>query len=449
MPVEVFAEKPFKILYNLPPDTHTVVCIGGRGGMKTYEVSKFIAFSATIRKKRCVILRDEKALIKESILDEIWTRYDNANEHGKLDQFYDKQTTELRDKETGKTLIYTKGFRASNNQKGANLKGPSDIDIAVVEEAEDIRDVNKYNTFVDGLRKAGCLVIVMLNTPDVGHFIVKRFFNTPTALDENGNEIDGYFNLTPKDIPGFVCIQTSYLDNPYLPQNKINDYNGYSDPNHYLYNLHYFYTAIKGYSSSGRKGQVHTKVKPIKLADYMALPFKEMYGQDFGTAAPAGLVGVKFDGNRSYCRQLNYLPMNTLDIGIKYCELGLGANDEIVADNADKKAIDRLDEGFTLEHTTQEILDKYPQLRKGFYMIRCVKGADSVTNGIDEMDGMELYAVEESTDLWEEIRNRIYDQDKYGNYTNTPKPGYDHLMDGWMYCVGRRGQGESYIKRTN
>jgi phage terminase large subunit len=442
MAIIVRPQPEFNILYDLPPGTNTVCCIGGRGGKKTYEVSKWGAYSATILRKRIVVLRDEKELIKESILNEIWERYETANKSGALDAHFVKNDTELRDRKTGKTLIYTKGFRASSNAKGANLKGPSDIDIAIIEELEDIRDPEKFNTFVDGLRKEGCIIVFMLNTPDIQHFIIKRYFNLHQVED-------GYYRLEPKVLPGFVCIQTSFENNQFLPQHIIDNYNGYGDPNHHLYNKHYFMTAIKGYASAGRKGQIHTKIKPIKLSEYMALPFKETYGQDFGTAAPAALVGVKFDGNRSWCRLINYLPMNVKSLGVLYCQLGFGNNDKIVADYADKKAIDTLDDGFTEQTCDYETLQQYPRLRQGFFMERCVKGTDSVTNGIDTMDGMELYAVEEHQELWDEILQRIYNQNKSGEYTNEPKPGFDHAMDAWMYVIMDRKKGDYGVTRTN
>lgn len=442
MAITVKAQPAFKILYDLPEGTNTVCCIGGRGGMKTYEVSKWAAVSATVRKKRIVVLRDEKSLIKESILNEIWERYERANEYGALDLHYIKNDTELKDRKTGKTLIYTKGFRASANNKAANLKGPSDIDIAIIEETEDVRDPDKFNTFVDGLRKEGCVIVFMLNTPDIQHFLIKRYFNLEQVED-------GYYKIIPKDIPGFVCIQTGFEDNPFLPQHIVDNYNGYGQVEHHLYNRHYYLTAIKGYASAGRKGQVHTKIKPIKLADYLALPFKEVYGQDFGTAAPAALTGVKFDGNKAYFRLLNYLPKNVSRLALLYAELGFGNSDKIIADNADKKAIDKLNEGFDLNDFDAETLAQYPQLRRGFFVDRCVKGVDSITAGIDAMDSMELYAVEEHQELWDEILNRVYDQNKSGEYTNTPRPGYDHALDSVMYVIQDRRKGEFHIKKNN
>lgn len=425
----------FKILYNLPKDINIVVCIGGRGGRKTYEVSKFIAKNAAVDKKRCVILRDEKELIRESILNDILNRYDNANQYGHLSASCERLDTGIKEKKTGEMLVFTKGFRASDKQKKANLKGSSNIDIAVIEEAEDIRDVDKFNTFHDSLRKEGAVVIIILNTPDVNHWIVKRYFNLSMAADQYGAKIDGYFQITPKVIPGFLCIQTSFEDNPYLPQSVIDRYRSYGDPLDPNYNLHYYLTSIKGYASTGRKGQILTKVQPIKLVDYLALPFKEIYGQDFGTASPAGLVGVKFHKNNCYCRQINYLPMNTLAIAKNYCRLQFNAQDKIVADSAEPKTIERLQNGFKRTELTDDDVVKYPALLRGFHVVEAVKGQGSIKTGIGLMQSMSLFAVEESTDLWMEIMNWIYDTDKNEQPTDEPLDDYNHLIDPWRYVI--------------
>lgn len=218
MPAPVIIDNlpQFDVLYNLPADVNTVVCIGGRGGAKSYEVSKFIAVSSTIRKKRCVVLRDEKEAIRESILAEILQRYDTADEYGHLSQEYERLDTGIKDKKTGELVVFTKGFRASDNKKKTNLKGVSNIDIAVIEEAEDIRDVDKFNTFADSIRKPGAVIIIILNTPDINHWVIKRYFNLEPAKDDKGEYIDGMFKIIPRKLKGFLCIQTNYTDNPKL-----------------------------------------------------------------------------------------------------------------------------------------------------------------------------------------------------------------------------------------
>lgn len=443
MPVIVKREPEFIPLYEPSPGTNLIVIIGGRGGKKTYEVSKFAAYSATKLKKRIVVVRDEKSIIKETILNEIWARYDTANADGILDQYFTKNETELKDRRTGKTLIYTKGFRGSSTSKKANLKGASDIDIAIIEEGEDINNPTEFNTFVDSLRKEGCLVIIMLNVPDIGHFLLKRYFTMSVAHDDAGKPLDGYFRIEPKEQPGFICIQTNYKDNPYLPAHIVYNYEAYGDPASPTYDAHYYWTQIRGYASTGRKGQILTKVKPLSLKDYLALPFKEYYGQDFGTARPAGMVGVKFDRNRCYARELNYLPMETLEIGRHYCRLKLNHTDEVIADCADDAAITLLESGFK-ELSHEEYL-LYPSLAGGFFMTRCDKGPGSIVAGLSVMIGMELYAVEESLNLWDEVYKYCYGQDKFGNYTNEPIDQYNHLIDPLRYVImKKRGVSEIF-----
>ena len=58
------AEK-FKVLYNLPKDTYLVINIGGRGGGKSYESSKYITVKAICEGKRTIVMRDEKSKIDE------------------------------------------------------------------------------------------------------------------------------------------------------------------------------------------------------------------------------------------------------------------------------------------------------------------------------------------------------------------------------------------------
>lgn len=439
---------PIYPLWNLPKDTHTVVLIGGRGGMKTYGVSEFIAYQASVNKKRCAILRDEKSKIKETILNDILLRFDDIPFRTDAERL----STGLKLKDKDESLVFTMGFKASDNSKTANMKGVSNIDIAVIEEAEDIRDVTKYNNFTDGLRKEGCLIIIILNTPDVGHWILKRYFDVtkPAKIPEGypsqyHKEFDGYFEVTPKQTPGIVCIKTGYEDNHFLIKQKVTEYNAYGDPNSPTFDLHHYLTAIKGYASTGRKGQVLKKVKPISLKEYMALPFKEFYGQDFGTASPAGMVGVKFDKNNCYCREINYTPMSTLDIGKFYCTLKLTHANKVIADSADKDACDKLASGFPARDLNREDLMLYPGLTKGFFVEKCVKGEGSIRAGIGIMDGLNLFAVTESTNLWEEIRNYVYEKDKNEDYTNDPIDNFNHLIDPWRYvCMDQRGKKEMF-----
>lgn len=446
-PITVKALNPFKVLYHLPPDINLVILIGGRGGAKTYEASKFIAFSATIRKKRCAVLRDEKSTIRDSIFNEILLRYDKANEYGTLDLYYEKNDNEIKDKTTGTSVVFTKGFRASSKEKTATMKGVSDVDIAVIEEAEDIRDKKKYDTFADSIRKEGYLIIIILNTPDIEHWIVQRYFDTVAPDIDTGNpkDVDGYFKLVPKNIPGFICIQTNYKDNvnpktgiSNLPTSKVTEYEGYGTPGHHLFDWHHYMTDILGYASTGRKGQVLTKCKPITLEEYLAVPVKEVIGQDFGTSSPAATCGVKIDGNNVYAREINYLPKDNLEIGKMYCRMKLTDSDVIIADSAEPTSVGRLRNGWQRSELSPADIETYPDLLKGWNVFGMIKGPGSIEGGISTLKAYNLFIYGDN--FWIEIRNYIYAVDKWGSYTNTPIDAFNHLIDMLRGVVASKGR---------
>lgn len=419
-------------LYALPKETHTVVLIGGRGGGKTFEASRFITIQTCINDKRTVVLRDVKSLLEESILNEVLERYEDLNKYWGFSRKYTKMVKGIKNRLTGAMAMFTKGFKASSNDKKANLKGISSIDLAVIEEMEDITSVDQWNTFSDSLRKEGAITILILNTPDITHWVLHRYFNT-----ESIPGVDGYYRVVPKVLEGVVCIQTTYEDNPYLPQRIRDQYLAYGDPLSPTYNPFYFYTAIKGFASVGRKGQVFKNVKSIKLRDYMLLDAKEMYGQDFGTASPAAMVGVKFINNRVYVREINYLPMATLELAKLYSILGLDDDDRIVCDSAEPDTWKKLKNGWKPEELTVELFEMYPRLKygRGFNTVAADKPPGSVQSSIGLIEGMEVFFVEESVNLHMEKMKYVYDVDKNGNYTNEPKDEYDHLMDAFRYVV--------------
>lgn len=457
--IKVKRHPKFDILYNRPKEIDFVIAIGGRGGTKTYNVSMFGAFDATIKKRRVAVLRDEKETIRESILNEIFQRFDSANKYGHFDGIYEKLSNGIKDVESGDLLVFTKGFRASSLEKRSNMKGISDVDTAIVEEAEDIRDFNKFSVFKDSVRTQDRLIIVILNTPDIQHWLVKRYFNLEpiTIADipevqrlkllakygERGleQELEGYWKLFPKKIEGFACIQSNYRDNEYLPQGVIRDYEAYGDPEGATFDLHYYLTAILGFASSGRKGQVLTKVKPIKFADYLQIGVKEIYGQDFGTSSPAGTVGVKIDGNNLYAQRLNYKPKDAMGLMAMYCELGFDSSDLLIADSADSQTIGRIRRGFPMhelpEHYQGEL---YNMMRKGFNIRGVVKGDNSIRLGLNLLTGMRLYFVEEHQELWDEVFNYVYAQNKEGEYTNEPIDDWNHLIDPIRYVAQSRGR---------
>jgi len=450
--VKVKCLPKFRQLYDLAAGTHTVILIGGRGGGKTYEASKFAAFSSTIRRKRIVVVRDEKEAIKESILNEILLRYDTANANGALSGSFDRLDTGIKDAKTGEMMVFTQGFRASSKEKKANLKGVSNVDIALLEEAEDIRDEAKYNTFADSIRKEGALIAIILNTPDINHWIIRRYFTLervditriwPTERDDGG-----YYQVVPKQIPGVVVIQSNYTDNTFLAQTTVDSYRAYGDPDSFKFNKHYYLTAILGYASTGRMGQIFSGWKPITNDDFNAIEARSIFGQDFGSTSPAGLVECKIVNNRLYVRQHNYKGMTEKQIAMLYCELGL-KDEIIIADSAEPLTIGRLRNGWQkseLTDTERAELEehekagktwRYAMLTRGWNIYPAIKPPGSIITGIKKLMDMEVFVTQESTDLWTEYSSYVWATDKNKMPIDEPEDANNHLIDPLRYvCTG-------------
>lgn len=405
---------PFRILYELPKGTWMVINIGGRGGGKSYEVSKFITLQAIIRQKRCAVLRDQQSTIAQSILHEIKSRFAEIDEKsgGYYSHFYDMQDKGLKNLQTETMQIFTKGFQTSSTAKKAALKSIADVDIAVIEEFEDIDDEDKFNTFADSIRKEDALIVINSNVPSKNHWFIKRYFN----LTES--KYEGFYHLTPKSIPGVVYINSSFEDNPHLSQTTINRYRAYGDPTSSMYNPAHYCSDILGLASEGLKGVIFKNWKPITAKEYFELPFDEFFGQDFGFSSdPAALAGMKHHNNRLYIKQYIYQTgLTNPDLSERYEDLGLSKSTEIYADSAEPKSIKELE-------------------NMGWNIIPSVKGQDSIRAGINYLNSMEVYYVESDEDLVREKDMYSWALDVNKDPTDKPEDRNNHLMDAIRYGV--------------
>ena len=388
--------------------------------------------------KRAAVLRDEKTTIADSIMNEIRNRFFelDGKAGGYFSQLFTMQGSELKHNATQRRVIFTKGFRASSNQKTANLKSISDVDIAIIEGFEDITDEFAFNKFADGVRNEGSIIFINSNIPDMNHWFVRRFY------DLKDTEHDGYFELVPKSIPGVVYLFSDFTSNPHLPKHIIDKYHAYGDPESHFYDLHYYLTQIKGLCSSGRKGQIYKNWRRISNEEFNELPYTSHFGLDFGwSESPMALIEKKIHNGKLWQRQLIYQRhMTLLDLGIELCKLGFTTKEVIIADSAEPKAINQLRNGWTRSDLPDGLADKYPQLLTGFDVVAAVKGPGSIQAGINRLKEYEVHMTEDSTDWWEEYVKYVWDRDKNGNPTDVPEEGNDHCMDAGRYVIMAKGR---------
>lgn len=413
--------EPYKILYDLPKDTWLVINIGGRGGGKSYETSKFATIQAIQNNKRIAVLRDEASTISQSILNDIKLRFEEINEKafGLLSASFQMQDKGLKNKKTGFDVIFTKGFKTSSNNKKANLKSISDVDIAIIEEFEDIDQEEKFNKFADSIRKEGSYIIINSNVPNKNHWFIKRFFN----IEESG--VDGYFKITPKKVDGVVFTFTTYKDNHHLDKKTALKYSEYGNPDSPLYNPEYYYQDILGYVSEGSKGRIYRNWKPISVKDYNALDLPTYHGLDFGYSNdPNALIQVKAKGNRRYIRQLIYQKGMSNELLAERC-IALKINKtEIFADSQEPKSIARL-------------------ISLGVNAKPAIKGSDSVNDGIKHIQSLEVYYCEDSLNLIQEYEDYKWQLDANKEPTDRPEDDNNHLQDAFRYAETKRFRSQS------
>jgi phage terminase large subunit len=279
-----------------------------------------------------------------------------------------------------------------------------------------------------------------MNTPDIHHFIVRRYFNCfPVTVEDEPNftqeELDGYFKIVPKGLEGIVCIQSSFRDNVHLPEKIVRKYNWYGERNDEgrVNDLHHYMTSIQGYSTTGLKGQIFRNYKVISLEEYNSLDYYEVYGVDFGTASPAGVVAVKVRNNNVYVRQLNYEPLSVIPLGKKLDKLGIKSRDLIIADCAEPDSIRELRFGFKKYFDSEE-RERYPEATKGFR--NCLASPDkSIRAGIDKLLSMNIYVTEDSVDLLNELLMYVWDTDRDGKCLDKPIDDWNHLIDPLRYVI--------------
>lgn len=210
--------------------------------------------------------------------------------------------------------------------------------------------------------------------------------------------------LTRDDVEFY---QTSYKDNPFLPQSLIDEIERLRDTDENYWRVY----------GLGERGQSRSLVYNFKtIKDIPATAKLLGRGLDFGFSNDAtAVVETYVEGNNMYVRELLYRTgMTNQDIGREFQRLGLDRRDEIWADSAEPKSIEEI-------------------YRMGWNIKKTFKGAINI--GIDMVRRHNLYVTEDSVNTIKELRNYKYVEDKNGNLTNKPIDLFNHSLDALRYSI--------------
>jgi phage terminase large subunit len=217
--------------------------------------------------------------------------------------------------------------------------------------------------------------------------------------DERGN-----------DIKPNLMIHSTYLNNPFLPDDQRHEIEKLKLADENLWNI--FGLGLRGKSSE----LIYTHWKKCG-----ALPLRGeiCYGLDFGYNVPSALTLIEFFEGSVYVDEILYESrLTTGDLIERMKDSGVSKTVEIFCDCAEPKTIEELK-------------------RAGFN----AKEADKdVTEGIRKVKSMPLLITERSTNILKEIKGYKWRTDKDGKVVkdkdrDEPVKFMDHAMDAMRYAV--------------
>nr|DAY90574.1 MAG TPA: terminase large subunit [Caudoviricetes sp.] len=158
--------------------------------------------------------------------------------------------------------------------------------------------------------------------------------------------------------------------------------------------------------------------------------YKTVCGMDFGyTNDPtAFFIGFLDEKNKALYiwDELYEKGLTNRMIYDRLVSMGYG-KESIVCDSAEPKSIAEL-RGYGLKAKA------------------AVKGKDSISHGIQYIQGLTIYIHPRCVNFTTEIQNYTFDKDKFGNSINQPIDDFNHLMDAMRYALEKYAMGRVTIK---
>lgn len=280
---------------------------------------------------------------------------------------------------------------------------------AIFEEAYEITKESDFDMIDESIRgevPEGYFkrVFVLLNPWSEKTWIKKRFFDTP--------DTDNKLSLT-----------TTYKCNEWLTEDDLRIFEEMKIRNPRRY-------AVAGEGNWGIvDGLVYENWKEETFTLKQVKNCKTAVGLDFGytndpTAVFVGFIDI--ENKKLYVWDEIYEKgLSNKNIYERITEAGY-AKERITADSAEPKSIDEL-KGYGLRIKGAE------------------KGKDSIKNGIQWIQDLEIIIHPRCVNFLTEIRKYTWDKDKFGTMLNVPIDDFNHLMDAMRYALEQFIKGNKWM----
>lgn len=229
-----------------------------------------------------------------------------------------------------------------------------------------------------------------------------------SLIDYNPSFTEDHWICTINADPRTYHFISTYKDNPFLPQNIIDEIESLRSKNPALWRVY----------GLGQMGMLEGVIYTFDLCG--DIPYDTTcYGLDFGYSNdPTALVAVSIHGDDIYLRELCYdRGLLNSDIANLFSSCGIERHSTpIYADSAEPKSIAEL-------------------CRYGYNVRPAIKGKDSICTGIQKVKQYNLHVTKESTNLQRELRRYVWQMDREGKPLNIPVDIDNHLCDAFRYAI--------------
>jgi phage terminase large subunit len=200
---------------------------------------------------------------------------------------------------------------------------------------------------------------------------------------------------------------TTYLDNPYLPEEMVKSIEDLQFTNEKKYKIY-----GKGEFSENDKAIFQFDIVDDTDGEFLA------FGLDFGYSNdPNSLVAIYKKNDELYLEELLYeTKLVTSEIVDRLKRLEIDKSHEIWADSSEPRLIEEI-------------------YRSGFNIKPVVKGPDSIRFGISVMQNYKIKVLKQSQNLINELYGYEYITDKYGYVTDKAQDFNNHAIDAARYAV--------------
>jgi phage terminase large subunit len=307
---------------------------GGRGRGGSHFATDYFLFRITNSQYfRGYFMRYIHGDIRGSLYQDFKDRIEEHDEINHNDFDFNDTRMEVVYKPTGNKIL-SKGFKKSSGSATAKLKSIAGATDIIIEECEEIGEED-FNKLRDSLRtvKGSLHIFRIFNPPQKDHWLIKNYYDL-----EPSKEFEGYFIATPKDLPGFISVWSSYKDN----RKNINNQTAINFEHYKETNIDHYCSDILGLVPSGAKGIIYKQwQKYSELPDDISY---RVFAIDWGGTDPNTLIELNFakGPKRCYVREHLYEPDIRIANFIALIQQVNPDNDEVICDSARRDQINEL-----------------------------------------------------------------------------------------------------------